>query len=502
MSSYPVRKVFLPLTVALVLSGCSLAPKYQRPEAPIPAQYPDYPGLSATDQTKGPVASKVDVAADLGWKEFFRDPRLRELIAISLENNRDMRIAVQRVVAARAQYGIAQSDRWPTLGIGAQGTIQKAPKSVSGSDKSVTRQYQAGLGMTAFELDFFGRLKSLSEAAYQDYLATDQARRTVHINLIAQVAEAYMRLRAAQAQYALVQKTLVSYQQSYDLVKSRYDAGVASALDLNQAQSQLNSAQADLQSTRRTEAQAANALLLLLGVSSMPAEPKGAPFDRDQLLSAVPVGLPSALLERRPDVIEAEHELRAANANIGAARAAFFPDISLTGLLGFASDQLGGLFSAGNHFWSVSPSVQIPFLSGTVSGNLELAKANKKIAVSEYEKTVQTAFREVADTLAGEATYSQQLDALRAQQKAAFQTLDISQMRYDTGVDNFLQVQTAEVGLYTVQNSILQTGLDSLLNRIELYQALGGGWLPDSAVASAAGAPAQETADAPVKAAQ
>lgn len=486
MSQYAFRKLAVPLALTLVLSGCSLAPDYKRPDAPIPGQYPAYSGLPAGDTSSAKGGSGVASTADLGWKDFFRDPRLKHLIQVALDNNRDMRIAVDRVEAARAQYGITESDRWPTIGVGGQGTIQKNPSQLRqpGSD-SVSRVYQAGVGMSAFELDFFGRVKNLGEAAYQQYLATEQAQRTVHINLVAQVAEAYLRLRAAQQQYSLVNNTLASYKQSYDLVKQRYDAGVASILDLSQAESQLHSAQSDLQSTRRTEARARNALRLLLGVDQIPATPKGSAFDRDQIVATVPVGLPSTLLERRPDIIGAEDQLRGADASIGAARAAFFPNISITGMLGFASDELAGLFGAGNHFWSLGPSITIPFLSGSVINNLKLAEANKKIAVSTYEKTVQTAFREVADALAGEATYSRQLDALRAQQKAAYQTLKASQARYEAGIDSYLQVQTAEIGLYGVQLGVLQTGLDSLLNRISLYQALGGGWLEHSATGDA-----------------
>lgn len=488
MSRGALSRAFPLAAVALALSGCSFAPKYQRPVAPIPDQYPAYSGLPSGHSTAGVKASNAQLAADLGWQEFFRDPELKNLIGIALANNRDMRVAVDRVEAARAQYGITQSNRWPTIGLGAQGSIVGSPQSIRAPDtNSVSRVYQAGIGMTAFELDFFGRLKNLSKAAYEQYLATDQARRNVHISLVSQVAEAYFRLRAAQEQYKLVRMTLGSYQQSYNLVKSRYDAGVASALDLNQAESQLNSAQADLQSTMRGQEQARNALLLLLGTRSIPDLSHAAPFDRDQLVSAVPVGLPSQLLERRPDIVEAEDQLRSANASIGAARAAFFPNISITGLLGFASNQLGGLFGSQNHYWSLSPSVQIPFLSGSVINNLALAKANKKIAVAQYEKSVQTAFREVADALAGEATYSRQLDALRALQKTSFATLDLARLRYNTGVDSFLQVQTAEVNLYTVQNNLLQVGLNSLLNRVDLYAALGGGWLKDSAAANAAG---------------
>lgn len=476
MSAGILKRAALPAIVMLTLAGCSLAPKYERPAAPVPGQYP---WQSAIQQKGGDAVDGVRYSADLGWSEFFRDPQLKALIGLSLANNRDMRIAVERIQEARALYGIAESDRLPTVGIGGNAQITRNPPNLrtgGPESDSVSRFYQAGVGMTAFELDFFGRVKNLTEAAYQQYLATEQARRTVHINLVAQVAEAYFRLRTAQQLQGLTQKTLASRQNTYALVQARFDAGVASALDLSQAKSQLDSVRVDSASLQRALAQAQNALQLLLGME-VPADlPQAAVFGRDQVLAAIPVGLPADLLVRRPDIMGAENALLAANANIGAARAAFFPSISITGLLGFASPQLGGLFSGGNRFWQFSPQLRVPIFSGGVSGNLDLAKARSNIAVSQYEKTIQTAFREVADALAGEATYDQQLDALRSLEASASETLRLATLRYNTGIDSFLQVQTAEVGLYTTQQAFYQTGMDALLNRVELYKALGGGW--------------------------
>lgn len=484
MSSILFRRSALPVLISLALSGCSLAPKYERPEAPVPAQYPD----QAAVQNSGPnsanaVAPDVNASSDLGWSEFFRDPQLQALIRLALDNNRDLRIAVQRVQEARAQYGIADSERLPTIGVGANAQITGNPENLRTSETapSVSRYYQAGIGMTAFELDFFGRVRNLSEAAFQQYLATAQARRTVHINLVAQVAEAYFRLRTAQQLDGLMQSTLQSRQSTYELVKARFDVGVASSLDLAQAKSQLDTVRADRIAIIRAQAQAKNALQLLLGTEAPATLPEPAVFGRNQLLAAIPVGLPSDLLERRPDIMSAENALLAANANIGAARAAFFPNISITGLLGFASPQLGGLFGSGQQFWQFSPQLTVPIFAGGVRGNLDLAEARKHIAVAQYEKAIQTAFREVADALAGEATYSEQLDALRALEGSAAETLELARLRYETGIDSFLQVQNAEVNLYTAQQLFLQTGMDSLLNRVELYKALGGGWLEDSA---------------------
>ncbi|GAB2904623.1 efflux transporter outer membrane subunit [Paralcaligenes sp. KSB-10] len=494
MSPRAFRLTAMPALLVLVLAGCSLAPKYERPQAPIPGQYPDQ---SASAREKGglsahAIAPSVTVSADLGWRQFFRDPRLVALVGIALDNNRDMRVAVQSVLEARAQYGIQESARLPTLGIGGNAQIQRNTDSVMAGTEGlgrVSRSFQAGVGMSSFELDFFGRIKNLSEAAYQQYLASKQAQRTVQINLIGQVAEAYFNLRAAEQQSDLVQKTLVSREQTYTLVQSLFNAGVASSLDVNQAKSQLDSARADLASIARSQSQARNALQLLLGEQIPSNLPAGAVFGKDQLLAAIPVGLPSDLLERRPDIMGAENNLLAANANIGAARAAFFPNISITGLLGFASPALGGLFQSGNRFWSFSPQITQPLFSGGVSGNLDLAKARKNIAVAQYEKTIQTAFREVADALAGEATYTNQLDALRSQESSTAETLKLARVRYENGIDSFLQVQTAAVDLYAVQRNFLQTGLDSLLNRVELYKALGGGWLENSTTAQSTAQP-------------
>ena len=485
MNHLALRRCALPVLLSLTLSACSLAPKYERPIAPIPGQYPDSAAVHNSGQrSAAAVSPAAATSSDLGWNEFFTDPRLKALIGLALEHNRDMRVAVGRVQEARAQYGIADSDRYPAIGAGANAQITRNPENmrIGGPDAdSVSRMYQAGIGMTAFELDFFGRVRNLSEAAYQQYLATAQARRTVHINLVAQVAEAYFRLRTAEQLEILIRNTVESRQNTLSLVQARYDTGIASALDLNQARSQLDTVRADLAAIKRAQSQAQNALRLLVG-ADLPADlPEAAVFGRDQVLAAIPVGLPSELLERRPDIMAAENTLRASNANIGAARAAFFPNISITGLLGFASPQLGGLFGSGQSFWQFSPSLQVPIFSGGVSGNLDLAKARNHIAVAQYEKTIQTAFREVADALAGEATYAGQLDALRSLQGSAAETLRLAQLRYETGIDSFLQVQNAEVDLYTAQRSLLQTGMDSLLNRVELYKALGGGWLQDTA---------------------
>lgn len=454
-------RLALSFAMVAVLSACSLAPDYHRPEAPIPAQY----------------SQSLEAAELPEWRAVFLDQRLQALIELALENNRDMRIAVERVEEARAQYGIAQSERLPTVGIGANEQATRLPENMrSPGAGSVSRSYMAGVGITAFELDFFGRIRNLSEAAYQQYLATTEARRTVQIGLVAQTAETYFRLRSAQSMYELMNKTLKSRQDTLDLVQARFDVGVASDLDLEQAKAQLSTVKADRTAAKRAMDQANNALQLVLGMPVPDNLPAGLQFGKSQLINNIPAGLPSQLLERRPDILAAEHNLMAAKAQIGAARAAFFPNISLTGLLGFASPELNALFGSSHRYWQFAPQIQMPIFSGGVRGNLDLAKARDNIAVANYEKAIQTAFREVADGLAGEATYSEQLDALRATEASALRAVELAEIRYETGVDSFLQVQTAQVNLYGVQQQFIQVGTDSLLNRVELYKSLGGGW--------------------------
>ncbi|MGV2896834.1 efflux transporter outer membrane subunit [Achromobacter sp. AGC78] len=490
MKALMIKQSALSAFVAVALAGCSLAPDYKRPDAPITGVWPDQPKVqyggynnptSLGSQPASAVVPEAGIpAADLGWREFFRDPRLQSLISLSLVNNRDLRVAVQRVEEARAQYGVQRGAQWPSIGAGIQGQRQHLPANMraGGPDSSsISSSYQAGIGLTTFEIDLFGRLRNLSEAAYQQYLSTEQAQKTVQITLVGSVAQAYFNLRAAEVQLDLTQRTLASRQESYDLVKRRFDGGVASELDLNQSKTLLDTASSDLAQLARARAQALNALVLLVG-APLPADlPPPATFGRAQLLATVPSGLPSDLLERRPDILAAENQLRSANANIGAARAAFFPTISLTGLLGVASPSLGDLFKGGQGYWSFSPSITTPlFAGGTIREGLNLAKARDNIAVAQYEQTIQQAFREVSDALAGEATYGAQLDAQRALQESSSRTLELSNLRYTNGIDSYLQVQTAQVDFFNAQLSLVQTGLAALINRVELYKALGGGW--------------------------
>ena len=486
------RRVKLALAgcVTWVLAGCNLAPDYQRPQAPVSAQWPTLPRVvydkqanmsTLSQQPASAVSSETQSGADIGWRQVFMDPRLQALIQIGLDNNRDLRIAVARVEQARAQYGVQRGVLFPQIAAGIQGTRQQTPSDLVafGPDGGVlSSQVQASIALTSFEIDLFGRLRNLTEAAWQNYLATEESARTVHLSVVAEIANAYFRLRSADQLLDLVEQTLKSRKDSLDLVTRRFEAGVSSQLDVNQAKTLLDSASADLASFSRQRAQALNLLVLLIGQPLPDNLPAPAAFVREQVLTSIPVGLPSDLLTRRPDIRGAENGLLAANANIGAARAAFFPTISLTGAFGTASQSLGGLFKAGSTAWAFTPAISIPlFTGGSLQSQLDFANAANQEAVAQYDRTIQRAFREVADALAGEATFTSQIDAALAQQVAAGKTLELSNLRYAAGIDNFLQVQTAQVEYFTAQKLLVQARYNALANRVEFYKALGGGWI-------------------------
>jgi len=494
-----VQRTALPLLISATLAGCSFIPAYERPVLPVTEHFPVQPADGHAD-----VINAANAPAETGWRNFFRDAQLQRLIALALENNRDLRVAIARVEEARALYGVQASELLPSVGVGAQGAINRLPRDMRAPGAgSMTRSYQAGLGITAFELDVFGRVRSLSQAAYQQYLASEAARRTVHIALVAQVAQAWFNLRATEQQFALALGTQQARQQFFDLVNLRFENGIAGALDVHQARSQLDSVRAELVQFKRLREQARHALQLLLG-QAMPDELTtqsatrpifDTRFNTAQTLANVPLNLPSSVLLQRPDIETAEHQLQAANASIGAARAAFFPNISLTGMLGFASSALGDLFgSGGRGYWSFQPGITAPIFSGGgLRSNLQVAEVRKEISVAQYERAIQAAFREVADSLAGEITFSEQLDALRQLERSASETLALAKLRYENGIDSFLQVQTAEIALFATQQQFIQVSLASLVNRVDLYKALGGGWLENSAAAADA---AVQTADA------
>ncbi len=477
----------LAVSAALLLAGCSMIPTYERPAAPIAI---DWPALSATAAGPATTANAM-AAADIEWQGFFSDPRLRQLIDASLRNNRDLRIAVLNIEQARAQFQIRRADQFPTVGAAATGSRQP------GSNDSITSVYTAGLAMTSYEFDFFGRVASLKEAALSQYLATEEGRKTTQISLVAAVANTYLSLLADEELIGITRQTLATREDSFRLSKLRFDNGVSSELDVRQAESLIEAARVSLAQLTRQRALDQNALVLLLGQPATGelavALPAGKGLADMPVMADVPAGLPSDLLTRRPDVRQAEQLLLASNANIGAARAAFFPRISLTASAGSASSHLGDLFQSGSFGWTLAPQLFLPiFDAGRNRAGLESAKVGRDIAVAQYEKSIQTAFREVADALAGRATLGEQLRASQAQASAEGVRYRLSNLRYQSGIASQLDLLDAQRSLFTAQQAVVQTRLAQLQSQVTLYKVLGGGWKePGAAVplANAALAP-------------
>ena len=477
-------------TLALaVLAGCSFVPKYERPAAPVTATWPD----SASAQEVGGIA-----AADLPWQQFVHDAQLRELIAMAIENNRDLRVAVQNIEQARAQYQIRSADQFPTVGASASGT-RSAPNPMQAlGGPSVSSNYTVGIGVAGWELDFFGRVAALKDVALANYLATEEARKAAQISLIAAVSSTWLQLKTDTELLLLTERTLGTREQSLRLTRLRFDNGASSALDMRLAELLAANAQATRAQQQRLRAQDINLLTLLVGqpvperlIPPVPAVVTAeAPRDLTQATAAVqpaadlptfaevPAGLPSDLLLRRPDIRAAEQQLIGANANIGAARANFFPRISLTGSLGRVSGDLDGLFgSGGSKAWSFGPSITLPiFDMGRNQANLDAARAGREIAVAQYEKSIQSAFREVADALAGRATLADQLSALQAQAAAERDRFRLADLRYRNGIANYLDLLDAQRSLFAIEQALAQVRLAQRANEVQLYKALGGGW--------------------------
>lgn len=452
------------------LGGCSFIPHYRTPAAPVAADWPK--GEAYAGRTRDGTVSGVQ-----GWRDFFLDPALQRLLQIALENNRDLRTAALNLEAYRAQYRIQRSELFPTLDVQATGDRQRIPDSLSTTGKSrISSQYSVTLGTTSWELDFFGRLRSLNEQTLEQYFASEEARRSTQISLVASVANAYLAWQADQALLQLTRDTLQTYEESYRLTERSFNVGVASALDLSQARTAVEDARAKLAQFTRQVAQDRNALTLLLG-ASLPADLQGSHGLADDLLARVPAGLPSRLLQRRPDVLQAEHQLKAANASIGAARAAFFPNISLTADAGTLSKELSGLFTGGSGTWLYQPQINLPiFTAGRLRASLNYAEIQKDIGVAQYEKAIQVAFQEVSDGLAAHHTYRQQLSAQRDLVKANELYYELAERRYRTGVDSYLTLLDAQRQLFSARQKLISDRLDQLISEVDLFKALGGGW--------------------------
>jgi len=460
------------LALFVVLSGCStMAPQYERPAAPVTADWPS----GAAYKTPGQQAAQE--LADIPWQEFFVEPQLQSLITQALENNRDLRVALLNIERSRAQYQIQRSELFPNLDATADATAQRVPKDLSSSgDAQTVHQYDVGLGVSSYELDFFGRVRSLRDQALEQYLATEQAQRSVQLSLVSQVATSYLSLAADHERLQLAKETLANQQESYQLIKSRFEAGVASALDLYQAQTSVDAARVDIARYTTLVAQDENALALLVGAPIPTEQLPSALSERLTALQDITPSLPSEVLLTRPDILQAEHQLKGANANIGAARAAFFPRIALTTSIGTGSDELSGLFQSGSMAWLFAPQFTLPiFDAGSNKANLQVAKVDRDIAVAQYEKAIQTAFREVADALAQRGTIDDQLAAQQSLTDANAESYRLSQARYQKGVDSFLNVLDSQRSLYTSQQSLITVRLSRLANLVTLYKVLGGG---------------------------
>lgn len=462
----PVRGAtsLVALASAMLLGGCmNLIPTYERPAAPVPASY-------APELLPAGVSGAVN-APEIEWQRYYTDARLRRLIEIALANNRDLRIAILSIEQARAAYQIRRADELPTVGVGA--AAQRQPGT-----KGLVNTYAVGLQVTGYELDLFGRVHSLSEAALSQYLASEEARKTVQIALVAAVASAYVNVLADDEQLRVTRDTLNAREESFKLTKLRFDNGATSGLDLAQAEQLLAGAHAALAQTQRQRALDENALVLLLG-QALPADlPPAVPLESQQALLDLPAGLPSELLTRRPDVRAAEAQLLAANANIGAARAAFFPRISLTAGAGTASSELGSLFRSGTFALTGAVTLLQPiFDAGRNQANLDVAKVNRDIAVAQYEKAIQTAFREVSDSLAGRATLHEQLRAQTALVDAAQAAVRLTDLRYRNGASSYFEVLEAQRTLFTSQQAAVQVQALQVQNFVTLYKVLGGGWV-------------------------
>jgi len=457
--------------VSIFLAGCSMAPSYTRPQPPIPADWPQGPAY----RDAGPAPAAKPVPA-LGWRGFFTDPDLQTVIGMALEHNRDLRLAALNVERARGLYGIRRADLFPILEAVASGRKQRLPSTTSGNtgESVTTEQYDVSLGVTSWEIDFFGRIRSLKDQALEEYLATEQARQSVQILIVSDVANAYLLLAADRENLRLSESTLESQRSIYDLVRRRFELGLASELDVHLAQISVDTARVAVARYTQRAAQDENALDLLAGA---PVPRRLLPVDLDSVRPPAEIssGMSSEVLLGRPDILAAEHLLKGADANIGAARAAFFPRISLTAAFGTASSELSGLFGPGSAAWTFSPEAALPIFDARTWPALAVSKVDREIAVARYERAIQNAFREVADALAVRGTVNQQIAARKSLVDASAKSYRLSTIRYEKGIDDYLGVLDAQRSLYAEQQLLILVRLEGVANQVRLYATLGGG---------------------------
>lgn len=453
----------LTLSAIFVLAGCSLAPDYQRPALPVPQQF------SLSQNALVPAPGEYQ---DTGWRSFFVDSQVKALIGEALVNNRDLRMAVLKVQEARAQYGVTDADRYPQLTAGSSGTYSGKLKG----DSSTDREFEAGLNLS-FDLDFFGRLKNMSEAERQNFFASEEARRAVHISLISNVSQSYFNQRLAYAQLQVAEETLQNYQRSYAFVEKQLVTGSTNVLALEQARGVIESTRSEIAKRKGDLAQANNALQLLLGTyGKLPDDHARSRGDIKPV--TLPPSLSSQILLQRPDIMEAEHGLLAANANIGAARAAFFPSITLTSSVSSSSSDLSSLFNAASGMWNFVPKIDIPiFNAGRNQSNLDLAEIRQQQSVVNYEQKIQNAFKEVADALVLRQSIADQISGQQRYLDSLQITLQRARALYQNGAVSYIEVLDAERSLFATRQSLLDLNYAQQVNEIKLFAALGGGWV-------------------------
>ena len=468
-----MTRTFLCLADAILgLAGCTttLMPDYQRPAAPTPAAWPGAPGSkSAAFNTTAPAS------ADLHWREFYSDANLQKIIAQALANNRDLRVASLTIEKTRSLYRIQRADLLPTVQAAGYGTRQEVFASGAAFEQKVDIEYYSvSLGFSSYELDFFGRIRSLKARALEQYLATAQARRSMQISLMAEVAGVYLNLAADQERLRLAHVTLDSQEETHELILRRFELGDSSELELHQAQTRVDAARVDIAKYTGQVAMDQNGLSLLVG-AQVPAELLPRELSPPAAFKDISAGLPSEVLQRRPDILMAENQLKAANANIGAARAAFFPSVTLSTSFGTMDDQLSGLFKPGSWIWNFTPQITLPiFDTGRNKANLNVARADRDICLAQYEKAIQTAFREVADALAQRGALLNQLEAQESLVEAATASYRLSDARYRNGIDGYMTVLDSQRALYAARQGLIAIRLARLANLVTLYKVLGG----------------------------
>jgi outer membrane protein, multidrug efflux system len=481
--AYRIARLVATSVAALVgVAACTLEPKYHRPPPPVPATESGAQGGMP--------------AADIGWREFFPDPQLQQLIVLALANNRDLRVAALNVQSAQAHYRVQRAELFPTIDATATEQAEGIPAGVfsapstgtpvsGGSSGSTFHIYDVGVGFTSYELDFFGRIRSLNHVALQQYFSNEETRRSAQLTLVAEVATAYLAVLADQTLLDITAETLKSQNDSYALTQRLFNGGTSTELALRQAETTVDTARANLAQYKRELATDRDALQLLLGVPIPDNIDISGGLDRGTAVAELEEGIPSDVLVRRPDVVAAEHQLQAASAQIGAARAAFFPAITLTGSFGTESTQLSGLFKGGSRTWAFSPQISLPIFAGGANvANLQGTKVARDTAIAQYEKAIQTAFQEVADALAARGTLDEQLDAQQALLTASAKAYQLADMRFRGGVDSYLNALDAQRTLYSAQQQLQTVRLTRLQNLVTLYKVLGGGLLEHTAQAT------------------